>query len=360
MRWKLPDRIPSALLTLLTALISIASVAQSPEAGSPQQPASLSTPAPALSVTSVITHVLGSTGYRDEATTDSPLRFGQDIRLHVPNLSAWINAGNSPWNLTLFLNERPMKGLHPVSVDEASGYLDFRLERLDENISAWNGLVEREKSWEWFRIARHMHASVGPEAGVAVPSKATFVMVFLSRAWCLFVIAAAVFTFGLLVILGRNSALLRSSAEGPYSLARTQMAVWSWLTLNAYFYLFALTSDPAVEIPVSVLGLLGISATTYVAAAMVDRAIPGQAPEASLGFWRDIAGGSQVSLHRLQMIGWTLVLSIAFIVDVLNNLSIPDFNPTLLGLLGLSAGTYVGFKFPEIQSSKPSAGSPSS
>ena len=52
------------------------------------------------------------------------------------------------------------------------------------------------------------------------------------------------------------------------------------------------------------------------------------------------------------MIGWTAVLSVAFIAEVLNNLSIPDFNPTLLGLMGLSAGTYVGFKFPENQSAK--------
>jgi hypothetical protein len=37
-------------------------------------------------------------------------------------------------------------------------------------------------------------------------------------------------------------------------------------------------------------------------------------------------------------------------VRIFTKLSIPDFNPTLLGLLGLSAGTYVGFKFPENQS----------
>jgi hypothetical protein len=39
-------------------------------------------------------------------------------------------------------------------------------------------------------------------------------------------------------------------------------------------------------------------------------------------------------------------------------LSIPDFNPTLLGLLGMSAGTYVGFKFPENKSSAEVAPAP--
>jgi hypothetical protein len=186
-----------------------------------------------------------------------------------------------------------------------------------------------------------------------VESYAAFEMVFLPPSWLVFILAATILSFALLVILGWKSALLRSSARGPFSLARTQMALWSWLTLNAYLYLTALNHDPAVEIPVSVLGLLGISATTYVAAAMVDRTTPGGPPETSRGFFRDIAGGANVSLHRLQMIGWTLVLAIAFIAQVLNRLTIPDFNPTLLGLMGLSAGTYVGFKFPENQAAKP-------
>ena len=63
----------------------------------------------------------------------------------------------------------------------------------------------------------------------------------------------------------------------------------------------------------------------------------------------DISGGEGVSLHRVQIIGWTVVLVFVFTVQVFTKLSIPDFNPTLLGLLGLSAGTYVGFKFPENQ-----------
>jgi hypothetical protein len=344
-----------ALPTFLPASVSISSAAQDAPISQPQAQPAANAPAPVLSVASVITRTPTKDGYRDDPTTEGQLRLGQNIRLRVTNLSDWIKAGNSPWNLTLFLNERPMKGLHPVSVSQESGYLIFRLERLDENIPTWEGLMEREKNWEWGKVTRHLRASIGTETGVAADSKATFVMVFLPRTWFIFILATVIFSFWLLVVLGRKSALLRSSANGPYSLARTQMAVWTWLTLNAYLYLFALTHDPAVEIPVSVLGLLGISATTYVAAAMVDRASPGGPPEASLGFFRDIAGGAEVSLHRLQMVGWTLVLSIAFIAEVLNKLSIPDFNPTLLGLMGLSAGTYVGFKFPENQSAKPDA-----
>ncbi len=54
-----------------------------------------------------------------------------------------------------------------------------------------------------------------------------------------------------------------------------------------------------------------------------------------------------VSLHRFQLALWTLILGIVFIVEVLRSLSIPEFNDTLLALMGISAGTYVGFKIPD-------------
>jgi hypothetical protein len=105
------------------------------------------------------------------------------------------------------------------------------------------------------------------------------------------------------------------------------------------------------------LGLLGISATTYVAAVMVDQT--SVAPDLkSKGFWKDITGGKAVSLHRIQMIAWNAVLIFVFVVQVITKMTIPDFNTTLLGLLGLSAGTYVGFKFPENQKTNAAAPAP--
>jgi hypothetical protein len=54
-----------------------------------------------------------------------------------------------------------------------------------------------------------------------------------------------------------------------------------------------------------------------------------------------------VNFHRFQLAVWTLVLSIIFIKDVYLTLAMPTFNATLMGLLGLSAGTYLGLKIPE-------------
>src|SRR5690242_8158668 len=73
-----------------------------------------------------------------------------------------------------------------------------------------------------------------------------------------------------------------------------------------------------------------------------------QAAPASAGFLRDIlSDGSGYSFHRFQIFAWTIVLGIIFVSSVYNGLTMPEFSPTLLGLMGLSAGTYIGFKFPE-------------
>jgi hypothetical protein len=47
------------------------------------------------------------------------------------------------------------------------------------------------------------------------------------------------------------------------------------------------------------------------------------------------------------MLLWTVVLWFVFWAGVYHRLAMPEFNPTLLGLMGISAGTYLGFKIPE-------------
>jgi hypothetical protein len=73
-----------------------------------------------------------------------------------------------------------------------------------------------------------------------------------------------------------------------------------------------------------------------------------QSATTSAGFMRDILSDSSgYSFHRFQIFAWTIVLGIIFVSSVYNNLTMPEFSTTLLGLMGLSAGTYIGFKFPE-------------
>lgn len=75
---------------------------------------------------------------------------------------------------------------------------------------------------------------------------------------------------------------------------------------------------------------------------------PRESAGVSSGFLRDIlSDGSGYSFHRFQIFAWMLVLGVIFLSSVYNQLTIPEFSTTLLGLMGISSGTYIGFKFPE-------------
>lgn len=65
-----------------------------------------------------------------------------------------------------------------------------------------------------------------------------------------------------------------------------------------------------------------------------------------LDFLTDANG---VTFHRFQMLVWTIVLGLFFLYSVWASLSMPQFSDTLLALMGISAGTYIGFKIPEKQ-----------
>jgi len=75
------------------------------------------------------------------------------------------------------------------------------------------------------------------------------------------------------------------------------------------------------------------------------------APQASQGPIKDILTetGVGISFHRFPMFIWTLVLVVLFIVSVWNRLSMPEFSATMLALMGISNGTYLGFKLPQSQ-----------
>src|ERR1700757_4175611 len=62
----------------------------------------------------------------------------------------------------------------------------------------------------------------------------------------------------------------------------------------------------------------------------------------------DMSKPQIMSFHRFQMIVWTLVLGVVFCSEVLTKLGMPNFDSTLLILMGISSGTYLGFKFPPV------------
>ena len=65
------------------------------------------------------------------------------------------------------------------------------------------------------------------------------------------------------------------------------------------------------------------------------------------GFIRDLMSESgEISFHRLQIAAWTIVLGAIFLVTCYSSIVMPSFDNTLLVLMGISSGTYLGFKLP--------------
>jgi len=89
-----------------------------------------------------------------------------------------------------------------------------------------------------------------------------------------------------------------------------------------------------------------------IAARAIDiaKAEKGQTTPASEGFLKDIlTDANGVSLHRFQMLVWTIVLAGVFLKGVYDDLGMPNFSATLLALMGITSGTYLGLKIPEQQ-----------
>jgi hypothetical protein len=309
----------------------------------------------------------------------------------------------------LFFNGIPIKGIHPENQDFHDGTLRFALERNPgdaESKRAWGSLL---RGFAFYRdVSVAIGPAGGPDSAIAPqPSFQLIVVPKRAFAWyCAFMTCLLL----MIVLLARRSDILRDrdmspgTGRRPYSLARTQMAWWFFLILASYLYIGMVNWDYLDSVPASALALMGIAAATALGAVLIDNDKAGQAAtlaneaaaldariraltvelvgaapanqaplqtelaakqsrlaeirrsQASLPnraasssqFIDDLLSDADgVSLHRFQIFVWTLVLGSVFVVSVLRELVMPEFSPTLLALMGISAGTYLGFKFPE-------------
>ena len=232
-----------------------------------------------------------------------------------------------------------------------------------------------------------MTVSFGSEVGQVLPGRPDgrpiiLELVVLPRWWWVIalIVVALILLFVVLAIrtdLLRDNVNVPAGSRRPYSLMRTQLAVWLFVVLSSYLTIWAITSD-LDGIPATVLVLVGISSTTALGSLIIDERTPPTPVEptavsspataapttsplerTSQGFLKDILSEtSGLSVHRFQLFAWTVVLAFVFVVSVYNDLAMPAFDATLLGLMGLSSATYLGLKIPE-QRGTPTAGLPS-
>jgi hypothetical protein len=200
---------------------------------------------------------------------------------------------------------------------------------------------------------------------------------------------------------------VREDGLPPYSLGRCQMAFWFFLVISAFYFLWVITGRGDTDtINSTVLSLIGISAGTALGSAIVSKneaatsAAVGNPPrpvfiypdaikaaqaaldqakknndaaqvqaqttevarlKRELKRWRsahrtqllldllseqDSSAGENrvITFHRFQIVVWTLILGVVFVSEVLTKLAMPAFDSTLLVLMGISSGTYLGFR----------------
>jgi hypothetical protein len=225
--------------------------------------------------------------------------------------------------------------------------LDFYLDPL---------LVSQADSREsWLQLLRQpwnkaqLSISAGLKDG-SWPSDATITLKRMDLGW----LAAWAILFFVAIVLfvqyARSSDIIRDTGTLPagvagrkaFSLARTQMALWTFLVAEGLAFIFLVTWNENV-IPTGVLVLIGISFGTSLLASAADGTTP--VPQPTQGFFGDLlSDGTGPSFHRYQMVLFTVIFAVIFIVKAATNLTMPEFDNTLLGLMGISNGTYLGFK----------------
>ena len=130
------------------------------------------------------------------------------------------------------------------------------------------------------------------------------------------------------------------------------MIWWFYLVVVAWAYTAAILRSP-LTITNTVLILTGISAATGLSSMTIDKAQRTQdskpsVPRSSGNLLYDlVTDGHGVAVHRFQMLVWTVVLGTYFVVYVLNKMAMPEFDTSLLILMGISSGSYVAMKTQE-------------
>lgn len=373
---------------------------------------------------------------------------GDELRILIDSTSAYAIEHNrlSYRELELFLDGMRFHSLNPHFI--SPNILSFPLVYDDSSRHEWRNLLGTlESATHTARVGMGFEGE--PEATIISNRQGytpTFTFVVYREGWFLASMACMVLAIVLFWLLATRTNIIRDTAPAtpanggkrPYSLARFQMALWFFIILTSYLFIFLLTGQYNNVLNEQALILIGIGTGTALGAALIDtnkttvmsnqldtllpekskaeaeraslaaqlqaaqlqaaqgastgttvtpdapsspigspsqqsvQTLMGQIAEkdaqiatlqtrvneiqnaegqpVSQGFFIDIlTDQTGVSFHRFQILMWTIILAAIFCTEVYQNLLMPNFNTTLLALMGISSGTYLGFKIPEQQ-----------
>jgi hypothetical protein len=342
---------------------------------------------------------------------------GTLVTFHVSGLRQ-MRAPNSPDALRLFVAGQPIPDSKPATIDLRNGRVSFYLEHTSASSRIWRDVLtwrERPLTVGWEKdgplslVDTSVHGSL-QQFSFRPGTVRTVVFVIA------FLIISAVFIY-----LAASTPLLRNAQLAPpisagtaaqptaFSLARCQMAWWTFLTMCASVLIWMLTGT--LTLTPQVVVLIGISGATALGAVVIDaskqnsaasearqeqskavaaeqaaaaadaqaavnagaanavllteatayqaEAVRHQAratvlerdaspPPAKGSLLTDLVSDSNgVSFHRFQILSWTVVLGLYFVSETVTTLAMPKLTDEMLTLLGISNSMYLGFKFPE-------------
>jgi hypothetical protein len=255
-------------------------------------------------------------------------------------------------------------GLHPLGCDPATEEITFAIKKEGVTISpvtnmAWEGMFGRPWNTISTGFQRELNYTVSqpadsPNAQVLSSGKLSLQIAKLDSGLIGAGMAGALWIA--LIYLGRNSGMLRDDGNQgdtlqnrTFSLGRVQMAWWFGIVMGAYIFLWMMSQ----EIPAlgnQALLLMGISGAIGLTSVGLNSGMQKPQPVSSGNFFEDLLTDAYgITLHRFQLLAVTIILGIMFIIHVATTLTMPEFDGSLLALMGIAGGTYAGFKIPETQ-----------
>ena len=278
---------------------------------------------------------------------------GDYIKVEVSNIQSLVEASKEKREpILLYFNEVPMHGINAEFISLRDSSIIFKLTRDTVSLKSWNIFYQGQT----LESTRKVAVSVGFMNDGSLDTKVKdFSLILVRKNLLIMALIAILLLLSLFIVLVKKTGIIRGDNlqenKGPYSLSRTQLAFWSFIIIFSFIYIWIVTGEMP-PVTGSTLILLTISMTTTAGAKVIDSSK--EQPKIKMsnitsdGFFRDIISDYVgVSIHRFQMVVWTIILGLFFIRAVVKNLAMPQFDESLLILMGISSGTYLGLKIPE-------------
>jgi hypothetical protein len=245
----------------------------------------------------------------------------------------------------------PNSDIHALSFNRTTNSVIFHLERNSNSLKR----ISQQVSYPW-DVLELSSISICVRGNPPLPTSVTkFMLHYTSPRIFLLSIVFVFLIIVVYLILVKYTNFIRVEKEkSPFSLAQSQMAFWTLLVSSSVVYIW-LTTDNLPDLTSSTLTLMGISLATIAggkAVPYLKKEIPPAVPKTE-GFWRDIlSDSSSVTIHRFQMVLWTIILGFIYVQKVIFYQQIPEFSNNYLLMTGLSSGTYILLKTVESRDSK--------